>query len=58
MMSGIQWRFMGGAPIPVKPKANPPQTITITGTIRNKMDVFFNMENNDCIPHSTCLSRA
>jgi hypothetical protein len=53
-MSGIQWKFMGGAPLPVTPKANPPQTNTITGTqaIRNKMNDFFKIENMDCIPHS------
>ena len=44
MMSGFQWKFMGAAPIPVKLKANPPQTNTITGTIRSKMEVFFKIE--------------
>ncbi len=52
MMSGIQWKFIGAAPILVKLKANPPQTNTITGTIRYKMEVFFKIENKDCIPHS------
>jgi hypothetical protein len=51
MMSGFQWKFMGAAPIPVKLKANPPQTNTITGTIRSKMEVFFKIEKKDCIPH-------
>ena len=48
MMSGFQWKFMGAAPIPVKLKANPPQTNTITGTIRSKMEVVFKIEK-DCI---------
>ena len=51
MMSGFQWKFMGAAPIPVKLKANPPQTNTITGTIRSKMEVVFKIEK-DCISQS------
>ncbi len=51
-MSGFQWKFVGAAPIPVKLKANLPQTNTITGTIRSRMKVFFEIENKDCIPRS------
>ena len=35
LTNGMEWRFAGGAPIPVNPKAPPPHnnTITITGNI-------------------------
>ena len=38
-MNGMEWRFAGGAPIPVNPKAPPPDnnTITITGNISVKI---------------------
>ncbi len=43
--------YMARAPRPVDPKARPQQTIIITGNIRIRMDVCFDIEIRDHNPN-------